>query len=82
MNTPVLRQLIAAGAVTRVAFRATSGGYILCARVGLGEEVLEAQRGGARLFRTLDAAASFSYDLGLGLFEVDLAKFSNARGLM
>ena len=82
MNTPLLRQLIAAGAISRVTFKATPGGFVLCARVGLGEEVLEAQRGGARLFRTLDTAARFIYELGLGLFEVDLTKFSSERGLM
>lgn len=82
MNTLLLRQLIAAGAVSRVAFRATSGGYILCARVGLGEDILEAQRGGARLFKTLDAAARFIHRLGLALFEVDLSKFSQAQALV
>jgi hypothetical protein len=82
MITTVLRQLIAAGAVSRVTFRATSGGYILCVRIGLDEQILEAQRGGARIFRTLDAGARFIHGLGLGLFETDLAKFSQARALV
>lgn len=82
MITPVLRQLIAAGAVSRVTFRATSGGFILCVGVGLGEQILEAQRGGARLFKTLDAAARFIHGLGLGSFETDLSKFSQARALV
>jgi len=82
MNTPLLRRLVAAGAISHVTLKATPGGFVLCARVGLVEEVLETQRGGARLFRTLDTGARFIYELGLGLFNVDLTKFSNGRGLM
>lgn len=79
MNTSMLRQLVRAGAVSQVVLRATFGGYILCARVGMEEDILEIQRGGARIFKSLDAAARFTHRLGLAAFEVDLSKFSSAR---
>jgi len=82
MNTPLLRHMIAAGAITDVCVRATSGGYILTVQIGPNDVVLEAQRGGARIFRSLDAAARFVHGVGAGKFDVDLSKFSASRALM
>lgn len=73
INTPVLRQMAAAGAVTRATARGVPGGYVLAIRMGMDEQLLGAQRGGARRFRRLDALAKYIKSIGLSDFDVGLA---------
>ena len=79
MQIPKLKVLIEAGAVQdiEVSHEATTDGWIvtLCHTTRRGEqrEVLERQRGGARVFTTLDAVARALAGLGLAEFRVNAA---------
>lgn len=60
MQVPKLKVLIEAGAVREVEVIYAAGGWAVwiahASRTGERREVLERQRGGARVFATLDAA--------------------------
>ena len=73
IDTATLRHLAGAGAIAHVTAKGIPGGFVLTVQIGLEETLLQAQRGGARRFRRLDALASYVRELGLGKFEVDLA---------
>lgn len=72
LETKLLRQLVLAGAVTQAAVKAVPGGFVLAVTVGMDNRLLEAQRGGARRFRTLDTAARYLHEVGLVRFVVEL----------
>jgi hypothetical protein len=77
MQIPKLKVLVEAGAVRAVAVRyaADAGGWTVqvtyASRRGARCEVLERQRGGARVFATLDAVARCLAGAGLAAFRVD-----------
>ena len=79
MQVPKLKVLIEAGAVREVEVIHAAGGWAVwiayARRTGERREGLERQRGGARVFTTLDAAARCLAGLGLTAFRV------NATGL-
>ncbi len=66
IQEPTLRALAAAGSICElVAQRVESGdGWVLLVRVGTMEAPLEKQRGGSRVFRSLDAVAGLVESLG------------------
>ena len=78
MQIPKLKVLIAAGAVRDVAaiYQPDPVGWTVqvthASRTGEQREVLERQRGGARVFATLDAVARGLAGLGLGEFRVNV----------
>ena len=84
MQIPKLRVLVEAGAVRAVAvsYAADAGGWTVqvtyASRHGERREVLERQRGGARGFATLDAAARCLAGLGLPAFRVDATGLTGA----
>jgi hypothetical protein len=84
MQIPKLKVLIEAGAVRAVAvsYAADAGGWTVqvtyASRHGERREVLERQRGGARVFATLDAVARCLAGLGLPAFRVDAAGLAGA----
>lgn len=45
-------------------------------RDGLDEQLLEAQRGGARRFKRLEAVATYLKDLGAHSFSVEIERWS------
>ena len=77
MQVPKLKVLVEAGVVREVAvsYAADAGGWTVqvtfATRAGERREVLERQRGGARVFATLDAVARGLAGLGLPAFQVD-----------
>jgi hypothetical protein len=79
MQIPKLKVLIEAGAVRAVdvSYATEAGGWVVAityaSRRGARCEVLERQRGGARVFATLDAVARGLAGLGLPTFRVDAA---------
>ena len=79
MQIPKLRVLVEAGAVREVEASYATGaeGWTVAityaGRRGERREVLERQRGGARVFATLDAAARCLAGLGLPAFRVNAA---------
>ena len=81
MQVPKLRVLIEAGAVraVEVSYATDAGGWTVwvtyASRHGERREVLERQRGGVRVFASLDAVARAVAGLGLPTFRV------NATGL-
>lgn len=76
ISTPLLRQMAAAGAITRIAARGVPGGYVLNVRMGMDEQLLEAQRGGVRCFKRLDAVAKYVKSIGLDGFNVEIAAWA------
>ena len=77
MQVPKLKVLIEAGAVREAAasYQAELSGWTVqvayASRYGERREVLERQRGGTRVFATLDAVARSLAGLGLPAFRVD-----------
>ena len=78
MQIPKLQVLIDAGVVrTAEAIPESTGGWTVqvtyASRHGERREALERQRGGVRVFATLDAVARFLAGLGLPAFRVNTA---------
>jgi len=79
MQIPKLKVLVEAGAVREVAvsYAADAEGWTVwvtyASRHGERREILERQRGGTRVFATLDAVARAVAGLGLPAFRVDAA---------
>lgn len=76
LDTPLLRQLIHTGKAGDLVAKGVPGGFVLAMRDGLDEQVLHAQRGGARKFKRLDALAAYLQSLGAGRFAVELIGWS------
>ncbi|MFM1990202.1 MAG: hypothetical protein RJA99_3159 [Pseudomonadota bacterium] len=77
-DTPLLRQLIRSGKSGELVARGVPGGFVLVMREGVTEDLLEAQRGGARKFKHLDALASYLHTLGASEFRVELGPWSES----
>ena len=79
MQIPKLKVLVEAGAVREVvaSYPAEGAGWTVAityaSRAGARTEGLERQRGGVRVFATLDAVARVLAGLGLPTFRVDAA---------
>jgi hypothetical protein len=79
MQVPKLKVLVEAGAVRQVAasYQADPPGWVVsityATRHGERREALDRQRGGARVFATLDAVARALAGLGLTEFRVNAA---------
>jgi len=84
MQIPKLQVLIEAGAVRDIEVNPndTATGWTVrityASRAGERCEVLERQRGGARVFATLDAVARCLAGLGLPAFRVDASGLTGA----
>ena len=85
MQVPKLKVLVEAGAVREAAasYQAELSGWTVqvtyASRRGERCEVLERQRGGARVFATLDAVARGLAGLGLPAFRVDATGLAGAE---
>lgn len=79
VGTPVLKELVAAGAVNSLLVRQTSQGFTLVAKVSGEERLLETQRGGVRQFKHLDALAVYVSQLGVRHFHVELLESDNSN---
>lgn len=77
MKTPITRELLRSGAISRLVARGAPGGFVLAMYIGVEERVLSAQRGGPRLFKHLDTLASYAQKLGFSVLEVDLSTINN-----
>ena len=84
MQIPKLKVLVEAGAVREVAasYQAEGAGWTVqvtyASRRGERREVLERQRGGVRVFATLDAVARCLAGLGLPTFRVNATGLASA----
>lgn len=74
MDQPKLSTLVEAGTIERIIAKPDSGGWVVLIQyktlAGLHIEPLERQRGGARVFATLDAVARTLRAAGVGEFRV------------
>ena len=70
MKEAGLRLLAERGGISGVSVKAVAGGYAVQVETGKGRETLTLQRGGDRVFKTLDAAALLLCSMDLGLFTV------------
>jgi len=75
ISTKTLRELVEAGSIRSAVLIGVLGGISLKVRYGLVEKSLELDRGGVRVWRSLDAAAKFCRSLGLAQIELDLANW-------
>jgi len=84
MQIPKLKVLVEAGAVraVEVSYATDAGGWTVqvtyASRHGERREILDRQRGGVRVFATLDAVARALAGLGLPAFRVDAAGLAGA----
>ena len=78
MDQPKLCTLVEAGTIERIIAKPDSGGWVVLIQhktlAGLHIEPLERQRGGARVFATLDAVARCLAAAGVARFQVNTAK--------
>lgn len=81
-STSLLKGLATAGSISRLAAREVPGGFLLWVRVGLEEGPLRAYRGKARVFKRLDAVATYVKSLGLDRFEVELEPWGTGGRLL
>lgn len=76
MDQPKLSTLAEAGTIERIIAKQDSGGWVVIVSyktlAGLHIEPLERQRGGARVFATLDAVARTLRAAGLAEFRVQV----------
>ena len=77
-DTPLLRQLIHSGKAGDLVAKGVPGGFVLAMRDGLDEQVLRAQRGGARKFKRLDALAAYLQSVGASSFAVEMVGWSES----
>ncbi len=75
ISTKTLPELVAAGSIRTVILVGVPEGVALKARYGLIEKSLRLDRGGVRVWKTLDAAAKFCRSLGIVKVELDLAQW-------
>jgi hypothetical protein len=80
--TPVFRELCRSGAITHLTAKGVPGGFVLIARIGLEDKALHAQRGGARIFKSLDALAKYAARLGFIAMSVDLNSLGHSTLLL
>lgn len=68
-----LRQYVAAGIVQRTVIKKVADGWLLQIQLGSELHPLQRQRGGNRIFKSLDKLAALIEELSLDAFEVQLA---------
>ncbi len=78
ISTPILRELVLARAARAIRAKELPNGFVLTVQIGSDEKQLSAQRGGGRIFKTLDSLARYVESIGGGSFEVFLAGHSDS----
>jgi hypothetical protein len=76
MNRPLLKELVAAGAIRSVNLKGVPGGFILVVDTECSERMLTAQRGHARVFKQLNSATEFLAKVGVVKFCVDASSWT------
>jgi hypothetical protein len=71
INTKQLMALADANAIKAVAVCGTDGGFT----IAVDGKLIERQRGNARVFRKLQAAATYLKQNGIGTFTVDVSSW-------
>lgn len=71
MDRPLLKELVAAGAVRAVTLSGVPGGFVLSVTTNGSPKTLCAQRGHPRVFKQLNAAAEFLSKVGVVRFSVE-----------
>jgi hypothetical protein len=77
LDTPHLKTLVDAGAVSYVSARGVPGGFVLTVRVGLKEKSIRAvKQKNVRIFSTLPGVANYLAAAGIRRFDIDLTGYS------
>lgn len=77
LDTPKLKTLVEAGAVSYVSARGVPGGFVVVVKVGMTERTIRAQkRTNARVFATMDGIVGYCTAAGIRRIDVDLAGHS------
>jgi hypothetical protein len=71
INTKQLTALINANAIKSVSVKGIDGGFLIT----VDNKLIEKQRGNARVFRKLQAAATYLKHNGIGTFTVDVSSW-------
>ena len=72
MTTPILKTLLPTVTNSRIVARQVETGFTLVLLIQDQEKVLQAQRGGIRIFKKLDNLAKYTISIGANRFEVEL----------
>ena len=72
MKTPILKALFLTPTPNQLIARQVDAGYVLVLLAHEQEQILQAQRGGDRIFKKLDNLAKYAHSLGAKNFEVQL----------
>ena len=75
MNEKVLRALVEAGAVKRIRIIADGAHFYVEAATATGAMTVQTLRGAAKTWRSLDTAAKWVRGLGIGVAEIDIARW-------
>lgn len=75
MNEKVLRALVEAGAVKRVRIIANGALFYVEAATATGAMTAQTLKGVAKTWKSLDAAAKWVRGLGIGVAEIDIARW-------
>jgi len=70
ISSSVFRELVNTGSIVSARVEAIEGGAVILAKIGMHERALGAARGGVRLFKSLDGAASVLQSFGITKFAV------------
>ncbi len=70
VGTPILKELALAGAVEAATATRKGDGFLLTIQINGAWRTLEAQRGGPRLFKTLDSLSRYIEALEIKCFTV------------
>lgn len=77
LDTPKLKTLVEAGAVSYVSARGVPGGFVVVVKVGMAERTIRAQkRTNARVFATMDGIVGYCSAAGIRRIDVDLAGYT------
>jgi len=75
MNEKVLRALVEAGAVKRIRITADGALFYVEAATASGTMTAQTLKGAIKTWRSLDAAAKWVRGLGIGIAEIDIARW-------
>lgn len=79
MNEKVLRALVEAGAVKRVCIIANGALFHVEAATATGAITAQTIKGAVKTWRSLDAAAKWVRGLGIGVAEIDIARWQPSQ---
>jgi hypothetical protein len=78
LNTKQLQALADASAIKTVVVCGIDGGFT----IAINGKIIEKQRGNARMFRKLQAAAIYLKNNGVNMFTVDVSSWNHSQNII